>query len=133
MEPYHESASRRLVIDGNVILHHSGLCYVQIRQKASPIMGHLRIAVEGHPGVRAGIVCEEMDRTNPSRRDRVPGVTVPPLEPFGARTRWFELYSHSTEPVNWAITKDLPWISLSMSFGHLTPEQTAARIHVSVE
>ncbi|KAJ5741074.1 hypothetical protein N7493_000946 [Penicillium malachiteum] len=109
-----------------------GICYVQTRQKASPIMGWIGIAVEGHKGVQAGLVCEENDRTHPSRRARVPGVTVPPLEPFGPTTRWFELYSHSTQPVNWTVSSVFDWIHVSTSSGHLGLQDTS-RIYVSVD
>ncbi|KAJ5291659.1 hypothetical protein N7478_000910 [Penicillium angulare] len=68
-----------------------GLCYVQTRQKASPIMGWIDIAVEGQRGIKTGLVCEENDRTHPCRRARLAGVKVPPLEPFGPSPRWIEL------------------------------------------
>lgn len=78
-----------------------GLCYVQTRQKASHIVGCMGVAVEGHPGYRSGLTCEEHELTRPSRAERIPSVTTSPLEPLGASSRWFELYSHSTEQLHW--------------------------------
>lgn len=112
-----------------------GLCYVQTRQSASAIMGWMGIAVEGHKGVRAGLICEENGRTHPSRRARVPGVTVPPLEPFGSTYRRFEMYSHSTKSVKWTIptiSSDFDWIQTSVSSGTLGLNDTT-RIHITVD
>lgn len=47
--------------------------------------GWVVIAVEGHPGVRPELINMESDRTHPSRRDHIAGVTLPPMEPFGPR------------------------------------------------
>ena len=112
-----------------------GLCYVQTRQKASPMLGNIGVAVEGHPGYRPGLCCEEHDLMQPSRGERVPGMTTSPLEPLGAQSRWFEVYSHSTESVHWSVkvTSDAPWFKTSLTSGYLQPEDPAARIHVFVD
>uniref|UniRef100_A0A8H7K789 Gylcosyl hydrolase 115 C-terminal domain-containing protein n=1 Tax=Bionectria ochroleuca TaxID=29856 RepID=A0A8H7K789_BIOOC len=110
-----------------------GLCYVQSRQKASPIMGSFGIAVEGHAGYRTGLCCEEHDLLQPSRGNRVPSVTTAPLEPLGARSRWFEIYSHSSESFHWSVKSDTEWLSMSISSGYLTPEDSASRVHVFVD
>ncbi|CAG9952803.1 unnamed protein product [Clonostachys rosea f. rosea IK726] len=96
-----------------------GLCYVQSRQKASPIMGSFGIAVEGHAGYRTGLCCEEHDLLQPSRGNRVPSVTTAPLEPLGARSRWFEIYSHSSESFHWSLpvsTFSWDWVSVPELF-----------------
>ncbi|KAJ6030988.1 hypothetical protein N7540_001720 [Penicillium herquei] len=110
----------------------SGLCIIQTRQKANAIMGYMGIAVEGHKGVRPGLVCEESDRTHPSRRARVAGMTIPPMEPFGPSYRWFELYSHSTESISWTISSESAWVQISLSSGTLGLADTT-RINVTVD
>lgn len=65
----------------------SGLCLVQAGQESNPIVGNIGVAVEGTEGVRPGVCNEESDRTHPSRRDLVPGVTLPVMEPYGPKSR----------------------------------------------
>ncbi|CAI6090805.1 unnamed protein product [Clonostachys chloroleuca] len=80
-----------MAVDGKKISRYSS------RQKASLIMGSFGIAVEGHGGYRTGLCCEEHDLLQPCRGNRIPSVTTAPLEPLGARSRWFEIYSHRPE------------------------------------
>lgn len=112
-----------------------GLCYVQTRQKASHIVGCMGVAVEGHPGYRSGLCCEEHELTRPSRAERIPSVTTSPLEPLGSASRWFELYSHSTEQVHWTakiISTGADWLNITKSTGFLQPEDEATRVYVFV-
>jgi hypothetical protein len=44
------------------------------------------------------VCCGKRDRTHPSGGDFIPGLGLPPLEPFGFATRWLEIYSRDTEP-----------------------------------
>lgn len=112
-----------------------GLCYVQTRQKASHIVGSMGVAVEGHAGYRSGLCCEEHELTRPSRAERIPSVTTSPLEPLGNTSRWFELYSHSTEQLHWTAkikSASADWLKITKSVGFLRPEDEATRIYVFV-
>jgi hypothetical protein len=105
----------------------SGLCLVQAEQASNPIAGNIGVAVEGHEGVRPGLCNEESDRTHPSRRDLVGGVTLPVMEPFGPRSRRFELYLRGPKAVRWTIVSPVPWVSvqncgvLDAKYEHDTP------------
>jgi hypothetical protein len=113
----------------------SGLCLVQTRQASNPIAGNLGVAVEGHEGVRSGVCNEESDRTHPSRRDLVPGVTLPQLEPYGPKSRTFELYLRGPKRVSWSITSPVKWLFVHPTTGILDPnvEDHDCRISVSVD
>ncbi|ETS79550.1 hypothetical protein PFICI_09403 [Pestalotiopsis fici W106-1] len=110
-----------------------GVSYVQTREDSNPIMGHLGIAVENHAGTRPGLICEEADRTHPTRRDLVPSVTLPPLEPFGAESRWFEIFSRSTREFIWTLSVPYPWVRLSRETDIMKPHSPSARIEVSID
>lgn len=115
-----------------------GLCFVQARQDSNPLVGQLGVAVEGHAGVRPGRCNEESDRTRPSRRDLVPGVTLPALTPHHdgpAARRWFDIYTRGTPALAWtaAAPPNAPWVQLSRRAGRLTPGGADARVHVSVD
>lgn len=88
----------------------SGLCLVQASQESNPIVGNVGVAVEGSEGVRPGLCNEESDRTHPSRRDLVAGVTLPIMEPYGPESRSFELYLRGPKALTWEVTSPVEWI-----------------------
>ncbi|KAH3913606.1 hypothetical protein HBH56_105320 [Parastagonospora nodorum] len=90
----------------------SGLCLVQAHQASNPIAGNIGVAVEGHEGVRPGLCNEESDRTHPSRRDLVAGVTLPVMEPFGPQSRRFDLSLRGPKAVKWTILSPVSWVSV---------------------
>ncbi|OJJ47353.1 hypothetical protein ASPZODRAFT_132347 [Penicilliopsis zonata CBS 506.65] len=110
-----------------------GLCFVQLRQPSNPIMGNMGVAVEGHPGVRPGLVNEESDRTHPSQRDLVVGVTLPPFDTYGPQTRWFELFRRGPACLNWSLVTRCPWIALSPSSGRLDSTCNDVRVEVTID
>ncbi|KXH28605.1 hypothetical protein CNYM01_10242 [Colletotrichum nymphaeae SA-01] len=110
-----------------------GLCYVQRRQRSNPIMGQMGITVEGHEGVRPGRTNEESDRTHPSRRDLVPGVTLGLLSRYGPVKRWFDIYSRGPQVTHWKAAVPYDWLKLSTSSGTLDPDGEDARIEVTID
>ncbi|KAJ0297597.1 hypothetical protein COL516b_010650 [Colletotrichum fioriniae] len=111
----------------------SGLCYVQHRQRSNPVMGQMGIAVEGHEGVRPGRTNEESDRTHPSRRDLVPGVTLGLISRYGPMKRRLDIYSRGPQVTRWKAAVPYDWIKLSASSGTLDPDGEDARIEVTVD
>ncbi|KAI1333532.1 hypothetical protein F5Y15DRAFT_342294 [Xylariaceae sp. FL0016] len=99
----------------------SGLCYVQRRQDSNPIVGQMGVAVEDHEGVRPGRINEESERTHPSRRDLVPGVTLQPMNRY-SEPRWFEIFTRGTQTIHWRATSPHSWIELSTTSGRLEPD-----------
>ncbi|KAH8597581.1 hypothetical protein B0O99DRAFT_684893 [Bisporella sp. PMI_857] len=111
----------------------SGLCYVQAGQDSNPLVGQMGVAVEGHAGVRPGVCNEESDRTHPSRRDLVPGVTLGAMTPYGPKERWLEVFSRGSIALNWTASSPYEWIKLSKTEGHLVPGEDDARILITVD
>ncbi|KXJ93594.1 hypothetical protein Micbo1qcDRAFT_223221 [Microdochium bolleyi] len=111
----------------------SGLSFVQARQDSNPVVGQMGVSVEGHTGVRPGVCNEESDRTHPSRRDLVPGVTLERMTRYGAESRWFELYTRGTKTLDWECKVPHDWVKLSSMSGRLVPGQPDVRIHVSID
>ncbi|KAJ6441587.1 glycoside hydrolase [Purpureocillium lavendulum] len=119
-----------------------GLCYVQRRQDSSPAVGQMGVSVEGHAGVRPGLVNEESDRTRPSRRDLVPGLTLGAVTRYGPPSRWFEVWTRGTPAVRWtaavaaissSLSSSCPWLRLSCCSGVLVPGEEDARVDISVD
>ncbi|KAL4797745.1 hypothetical protein BDV19DRAFT_397661 [Aspergillus venezuelensis] len=111
----------------------SGLSYVQTRQNSNPIAGWIGVAVEGHPGVRPGLTNEESDRTHPSRRDLVPGVTLPPLEKYAAKKRSFEIYCRGCRGVSWTVDSPYPWLRVAPSAGRIEARGDDCLVEISVD
>ncbi|KLU85523.1 hypothetical protein MAPG_04546 [Magnaporthiopsis poae ATCC 64411] len=116
----------------------SGLCYVQTRQNSNPIVGQMGVAVEGHEGVRAGRINEESERTHPSRRDLVPGVTLGLLTRYGPSSRFFDIFTRGTLVIHWTVACAMhSWVRLSQTEGSLDPRsddpEHDARIHITID
>ncbi|CZR58673.1 uncharacterized protein PAC_08565 [Phialocephala subalpina] len=110
----------------------SGLCFVQTRQDSNPISGYMGVAVEGTEGIRPGLTNEESDRTHPSRKDLVPGLTLPTLEPFGQQSRYFEVYRRGTSSLTWHLKTPYDWLIVSPSTGILDDKNNDSRITVKI-
>lgn len=115
-----------------------GLCYVQRRQDSNPIVGQMGVAVEDHEGVRPGRINEESERTHPSRRDLVPGVTLRPVTRYDVSDnttamRWFEVFTRGTLTIHWSARVPYDWMKLSQTEGVLDPDGEDARVEVFVD
>jgi hypothetical protein len=91
------------------------------------------IAVEGHEGVRPGRCNEESDRTHPSRRDLVPGVTLGAMTRYGPASRWFDIYTRGSPSINWTASVPYSWVNLSVTAGKLSPGEDDARVEVTID
>ena len=111
----------------------SGLCYVQWRQNSNAIVGHMGVAVEGHEGVRPGRCNEESDRTHPSQRDLVPGVTLGTMTRYGPGTRWLDVYTLGSPTVSWTASTSYNWVKLSTTEGTLIPGEDDSRVIVTID
>ncbi|RGP73132.1 hypothetical protein FLONG3_6448 [Fusarium longipes] len=109
-----------------------GLSFVQRRQNSNPIVGQMGIAIEGHEGVRVGRINEESERTHPSRRDLIPGLTLGPMSHYGPEFRWFDIFTRGVPTINWTASAPYPWVTLSQTAGVLVPGQDDVRVRVSV-
>ncbi|KAH8674249.1 hypothetical protein BX600DRAFT_377919 [Xylariales sp. PMI_506] len=112
----------------------TGLSFVQSREDSTPIAGQMGVAVEGHPGVLPGLVNEECCRMQPSRNCRVHGLTMAPLSPYGATSRYFEIYSRGTRIVQWNVSAAEDWLQFSAVSGLLKPtDGQDSRVEVTVD
>ncbi|KAI5807046.1 hypothetical protein EDC01DRAFT_742895 [Geopyxis carbonaria] len=98
----------------------TGLSYVQSRQSSVPAIGQLGISVEGNTGVRPGLWNEGSDLAKPSRDDLVPGVRLPPMDPYGPEARYIDLFCRGNPAeIRWTINTQYDWIKTSPSSGVL--------------
>lgn len=110
-----------------------GLAYVQRGQNSNLIVGQMGIAVEGHEGVRPGRINEESERTHPSRRDLVPGLTLGPMIRYGPAKRWFDIFTRGTLTIHWSASAPHSWIMLSVTEGTLHPDDDDVRVWITID
>ena len=110
-----------------------GLAYVQRHQNSNIIVGQMGVAVEGHEGIRPGRINEESERTHPSRRDLVPGLTMGPMSRYGPAKRWFDIFTRGFQIIHWKALAPFPWVKLSITDGTLHPDGDDARVFVAVD
>ncbi|GAB1740033.1 hypothetical protein NU219Hw_g4955t1 [Hortaea werneckii] len=110
-----------------------GICYVQKRQPSNPIVGQMGVAIEGHEGVRPGRINEESERTHPSRRDLLPGVTFGCINRYVLASRWFEIFTRGPNTIDWQISTSAKFVKVSSYSGRLVPGETDARVEVSID
>lgn len=110
-----------------------GLCFVQARQRSNPAVGHMGVMVEGHEGVRPGLVNENSDFTHPSRGDLVPGLTLGVLTRYGPAARWLELFTRGPSTVHWTMRAPHRWVRMSREDGTLVAGEEDQRVEVSVD
>lgn len=111
----------------------TGITYVQARQDSNPSLGQMGIAVEGHPGMRPGLINEDSERRQPSIGDLVQGLTLPMMCPYGPQSRYFEIFSRGSKLVEWSVEVNEKWIFLSKSSGRLSPRSKKDdRVEISI-
>ncbi|KAF4551096.1 Hypothetical protein D9617_14g075520 [Elsinoe fawcettii] len=103
------------------------LGYVQ--QQEMSLAGGLGVTAEGNNGTVPG------DDNYHALSSNV--LTLPPMDPYGPETRWIDVFSRGSLPVNYNLTADHPAISFSSASGTLNNNGTLAdtdrRILVSVD
>ncbi|KAI0422852.1 hypothetical protein F5X98DRAFT_360489 [Xylaria grammica] len=100
------------------------MAYVQ--SAVSSIAGNVGIAVEG---LNASIPGDDKYHGNSGNT-----LVLPPLDPYGPATRWFDVFSRGTRDCDWSATVDLPWVKLSQYKGIVGPGNgTDSRVLVSID
>ncbi|KAI1365565.1 hypothetical protein F5Y08DRAFT_303523 [Xylaria arbuscula] len=100
------------------------MAYVQ--SAVSSIAGNVGIAVEG---LNASIPGDDKYHSNSGNT-----LVLPPLDPYGPSTRWFDVFSRGTRDCDWTAKTDMSWVKLSQSQGTVGPGNgTDTRVLVSVD
>lgn len=100
------------------------MSYVQ-SQRAS-IAGQVGIGVEGSNATVQG---DDPWHTNSGNN-----LAVPILEPYGPRTRYFDVFSRGTESCDWTATPLASYVQLSQSTGTVKPDGSGdTRVYISVD
>lgn len=101
------------------------MSYVQTQRVS--LAGHVGIGVEGSNATVQG--------DDPWHTNSLNNLTVPPLEPYGAATRYFDVFSRGTKECSWTATPvNASYIKLSQASGTLAADGSSdARVYVSVD
>lgn len=111
----------------------SGLSFVQMRQKTIPALGQMGVSVEGNSG-RPGLFNEGSDLAQPSRSsDLIPGVTLPQMDPYEPSKRWFEIFARGPGDIDWSLTTEESFVSVSPSSGTLKKGEWDEKVFIEVD
>ncbi|KAK7935948.1 hypothetical protein PG985_001443 [Apiospora marii] len=100
------------------------LQYVQ--SAVASVAGGIGISVEGS---NATIPGDDKYHANSGNT-----LALPPLDPYGPKSRWFDVFARGPKACDWSAQVDTPWIKLSSSSGTIGPGNgTDSRVFVSVD
>ncbi|KAH9893097.1 glycoside hydrolase family 115 protein [Xylariomycetidae sp. FL2044] len=100
------------------------MAYVQT--KLSAVAGNIGISVEASNGTIPG---DDKFHSNSGNT-----LVLPPLDPYGPATRWFDVFSRGTLDCDWSAQSSLSWVQLSQDSGTVGPGNgTDTRVYVSID
>jgi hypothetical protein len=97
--------------------------YVQTRLPA--LAGHVGVGVEGSNATVQG---DDIWHAN-SGND----LTVPPMDPYGPITRYFDVFSRGTNSCTWSASPWQPWVKLSQYNGTVGSSGGDSRVYIYID
>lgn len=89
------------------------------------VAGHVGFGVEGSNATVPGD-----DQWHPNSSS---DLEMPPLEPLGVPSRYFDVFSRGTETCEWNASPEFSWLKLSKNTGTVGGEEGDERVDVSVD
>ncbi|KAK4102386.1 glycoside hydrolase family 115 protein [Parathielavia hyrcaniae] len=89
------------------------------------VAGEVGIGVEGSNATVKGD-----DRWHPNSAN---DLAVPPIDPYGPATRYFDIFSRGTKDCTWNASPFQPWVKLSQSTGTVGPDLPDQRVFISID
>ncbi|KAK4187492.1 hypothetical protein QBC35DRAFT_233302 [Podospora australis] len=90
------------------------------------LAGHVGIGVEGSNATVQG---DDKYHANSGNQ-----LTIPPLEPYGPTTRYFDIFSRGTKDCQWSAVPWYPWVKLSQYNGTVGANSNSdQRVFISVD
>lgn len=105
-----------------------------------PSMGYVqaqRVSLAGHVGIGVEGSNATVQGDDPWHTNSANFLTVPPLEPYGASSRYFDVFSRGTKECQWTATPlggSASYIKLSQTTGTVTPDSSGdTRVFITVD
>jgi hypothetical protein len=90
------------------------------------LAGHVGVGIEGSNATVQG---DDPWHTNSGNN-----LALPPMDPYGPSTRYFDVFSRGTKSCSWTASPWVPWVKLSQSSGTVGPGNgTDTRVYVSID
>jgi Gylcosyl hydrolase family 115 C-terminal domain len=99
------------------------MTYVQTARVATA--GHVGVGVEGS---NATIQGDDKYHSNSGNT-----LAVPPMDPYGPITRYFEVFSRGTKECAWKASPWVPWVKLSQYNGTVGAKGEDTRVFISID
>ncbi|KAK4237527.1 glycoside hydrolase [Achaetomium macrosporum] len=98
---------------------------VHVQTDFAALAGEIGIGVEGSNATVKGD-----DKWHPNSAN---DLSVPPLDPYGPATRYFDVFSRGTKECAWNASASQPWLKLSQSAGTVGGDLPDNRVFISVD
>ncbi|KAK3939987.1 hypothetical protein QBC46DRAFT_449891 [Diplogelasinospora grovesii] len=90
------------------------------------LAGHVGMGVEGSNATVQG---DDQYHANSGNN-----LALPPMDPYGPSTRWFDVFSRGTKDCQWTASPWQPWVKLSQTTGTVGPSGDGdTRVYVSID
>ncbi|KAK0630461.1 hypothetical protein B0T17DRAFT_489746 [Bombardia bombarda] len=99
------------------------MTYVQT--KLVSLAGHVGVGVEG---LNASVQGDDKYHSNSGNN-----LVLPPMDPYGPVTRWFDVFSRGTKDCKWQASPWASWVKVSPSSGTVGPKGSDTRVRVSID
>lgn len=96
-----------------------------VQTSVTSVAGEVGFGVEGSNATVPGD-----DQWHPNSSSEL---ELPPLEPHGATTRYFDVFSRGTEECEWNASPEESWLVLAQDQGTVGPESGDTRVRISVD
>ncbi|KAL2024908.1 hypothetical protein VTK56DRAFT_3607 [Thermocarpiscus australiensis] len=98
---------------------------VHVQTDFVSLAGEVGIGVEGSNATVQG---DDQYHANSNNN-----LAVPPLDPYGPATRYFEVFSRGTKDCEWTASPWQPWVKLSQYTGTVGPNGPDTRVYISID
>lgn len=96
-----------------------------VQETLVSLAGHVRVGVEASNGSITG---DEQFHANSGNT-----LAVPPLDPYGPATRYFDVFSTGPNTCKWEAAPWESWVKLSQTHGTVGPKGEDTRVFISVD
>ena len=98
---------------------------IYVQETLVSLAGQVRIGIESS---NASITGDDKFHANTGNT-----LEMPPLDSYGAHSRWFDVFSAGVESCEWEAAPAEPWVILSQYNGTVGPETNDTRVYISVD
>lgn len=96
-----------------------------VQHLETSLAGNIGVGVEGS---NASVAGDDAYHTNGGNT-----LVLPSMDPYGPKTRWFDIFARGTEGCQWTVSPWAPYVLVSQKTGFTGGNGTDTRVYVSID